>query len=257
MHSQVVGQAIGQSPLSQYSRPKPPRWPFGAARLALLAAVLLLGVAGSTTARATQAQATQQTSWSPLFQQGLAAFPARPDDALDFFNKALPLARDNLQKALTYHMVARSYDAQGSTDRLRGAGSLYEKAQELFDGVMLSEGFELPPGQRTTIESFMVVNLQKLGTAYSQSLDEAMAEATLKRAVEVANANPDMPTHLVVIADLALSGHYARNERWQDAEALLEQAAAFVKGLPEHDSYLAEQVDDYRTKFIAFRAEHE
>ncbi|MGF1608922.1 MAG: hypothetical protein ACFCUQ_05975 [Kiloniellales bacterium] len=225
----------------------------GAACAAVLAAALVLGMPQIATASPAQ----EEPEWSPLFQQGLAAFPERPMDATDYFSQSLALAKDDLQRAFSYHMVARSYEVRGFDGRLGDANGLYEKAQFLFDGIMPSAAVQGDPEQKAIVESFVVTNLQRLGVAYSQSALGDKAELTLQRAGQIAHANPDIPKHLVVAADLALTSHYARSKRWEEAEASLEEAALYVETLPEQDPWLSERIDEFRSWFVAFRSEHE
>ena len=253
MHS----HASGRSRPSHHSKPglAPPI--LGALCAAFLAGVLALAIPSIAAAAAVQQDGAQDDAWSPLFRQGLAAFPEQSLDAAELFTKSLEQAKDNLQKAFSYHMVARSYEVRGFEGPLGGANVLYEKAQYLFDDVMPSAAVQDNPDQKAIVESFVVTNLQRLGVAYSQSAFREKAEATLERAGSIAHANPDIPKHLVVAADLALSGHYARNARWDEAEASLDQAAVYVEGLPEHDPWLTDRISDFRTWLVTLRSEHE
>lgn len=252
MHRQPSGRPR-RSPLTHRRKRNWPGRSWRAARAAFLAAALALVVPQLATASPGQ----EEPEWSPLFQQGLAAFPERPMDAADYFSQSLALAKDDLQRAFSYHMVARSYEVRGFNGRLGEANTLYEKAQFLFDGLMPSAAVQNDPDQKTIVESFVVTNLQRLGLAYSQSALADKAEAALRRAGKIAHANPAIPRHLVLAADLALTSHYAHNERWDEAEARLEQAAVYVDALSERDPWLSDRLDEFRTWYVAFRSEHE
>lgn len=246
-------QPSGRSRLPQDSKIKMLDRLEYAARAVFLAALLALGMPQLATASPGQ----EELAWSPLFQQGLAAFPDRPMDAADYFSQSLALAEDDLQRAFSYHMVARAYEVRGFDGRLGDTHGLYEKAQHLFDGVLPSAAVQSNPDQKTIVESFVVTNLQRLGVAYSRSALGDKAEAMLERAGQIAHANPDIPKHLVIAADLALTSHYAHNKRWAEAEDHLAQAAAYVDALPEQDPWLSDRIDEFRSWYVAFRDEQE